>query len=82
MTNLLKIAKIKWQCRRGMLELDLLFHRFINNTQLVLDNEQIDALLDLLEAEDPLLYAWLIGNEPPLEKDKQIVKFIQLHTQA
>ena len=31
MDNVPSKSQIRWQCRRGMLELDFLFERFVNN---------------------------------------------------
>ncbi len=75
-----KKAKITWHCRRGMLELDLILQRFLTEHLDSLSANQIDGFEQLLTAQDPDLYAWLMGYEVPVEKELQdIVRFIQLN---
>ncbi len=78
-----KKAKLTWHCRRGMLELDLIFQRFLADHVDLLDDAQIDSFERLLTAQDPDLYAWLMGYETPVDKElREIVAFIQLHDNA
>ena len=71
-------AQMQWQCRRGMLELDFFFERFMN--------EQFDQLPDadktlfskVLTYEDPILFQWLIGAQEPDDLEiKRIIKMIR-----
>ena len=80
MISLARKAKINWQCRRGMLELDIIFQRFIKQSIDQLNEQQIVAVEALLNCPDPDLYAWLMGYEEPTEKEfLEIVSFIRLH---
>ncbi len=75
-----KKAKLIWQCRRGMLELDLIFQRFIEQHMDTLTDSQIESFERLLMAQDPDLYAWVMGYETPVDKElREIVAFIQLN---
>lgn len=75
-----KKAKLIWQCRRGMLELDLIFQRFIEQHMDTLTDSQIQSFERLLMAQDPDLYAWVMGYETPVDKElREIVAFIQLN---
>ena len=75
-----KKAKLIWQCRRGMLELDLIFQRFLAQQVDTLTDSQIDSFERLLMAQDPDLYAWVMGYETPVDKElREIVAFIQLN---
>lgn len=59
------IARLRYRCRRGMLELDALLARFIGSTGfLQLNDGQRTTFAQLLEEPDPQLYRWLIGSEP------------------
>ncbi len=60
-----KMAKIKWACRRGMLELDFILIEFLESKLLTLSEEEQDALLLFLENSDPDLYSWLMGYKEP-----------------
>jgi len=80
MTTSSKKAKIKWQCRRGMLELDLILNRFYKNSIDNLTENEISSFENLLGQQDPDLYAWLMGYETPTEKElEEIVTYIRLH---
>jgi antitoxin CptB len=71
-------AKITWHCRRGMLELDLIFERFLKQSLDALTEEQCNAFEALLHQPDPDLYAWLMGYEKPTSKELiDIVAFIR-----
>ncbi|MCL1123111.1 FAD assembly factor SdhE [Shewanella surugensis] len=59
----MKIARVRWACRRGMLELDVLFQPFVDKHYEQLSNEDKAILVRLLECEDPDLFAWFMGHE-------------------
>lgn len=61
-------AKIKWNCRRGMLELDLLLERFIQLHFDELSEDHLIALEALLKLQDPDLYQCLIIDECQLDE--------------
>ena len=52
------------QCRRGMLELDFILHRFLNTQYEQLSPEQQAQFSRLLEEEDPTLFDWLVVGVP------------------
>ncbi len=61
--------RLQWQCRRGMLELDCLFRRFLDEHY---DSQPADiqqAFRQLLREADPHLFRWLI-NEPEEAPEK------------
>ncbi len=75
-----KKAKLTWHCRRGMLELDLIFQRFLKHPIDKLTAPQLEAFERLLTAQDPDLYAWLMGYEEAADKElRDIVAFIRSH---
>ena len=74
-----KQAEIIWRCRRGMLELDLLLHQFIQKQLPMLTAQQLQAFENLLSWEDPLLYEVLINHaDAPQKELNEIVQLIQL----
>lgn len=74
-------AKFIWNCRRGMLELDVLLNRFITQHIDNLSAEEFSLLEPLLRASDPDLFAWLMDIELPQDKELlEGVRLIQLHT--
>lgn len=71
------LAKIRWQCRRGMLELDILLERFLNKHFENLTESEKKLFIQLLEQPDPTLYAWLMGYETPDLIYQDIIKKIK-----
>jgi len=55
--------KLKWACRRGMLELDVLFEPFVDEAYDALTDAQKYVFQRLLACEDPELFAWFMGHE-------------------
>jgi antitoxin CptB len=53
---------IRWQCRRGMLELDILLNEFIDHNLADLSEQQKSALRQLLSYPDQVLLDLLLGN--------------------
>ena len=58
-----RIGRLKWHCRRALLELDLVFQRFWERHGDDLDAQGEAALARLLELEDHDLWALLSGKE-------------------
>lgn len=56
-------AKLKWACRRGMLELDVLFIPFVDEAYDDLSLDQQITFERLLTCQDPELFAWFMGHE-------------------
>lgn len=68
---------IRWQCRRGMLELDLLLLDFFDHSYHLLSAEEQKDFIALLAFSDQQLYGWLIGRDEPLSTLSTIVKKIR-----
>ena len=58
-----RINRLKWHCRRALLELDLVFDRFWERHEGDLDLRGEAALESLLELEDHDLWALVSGRE-------------------
>lgn len=54
--------RLRWHCRRALLELDLIFTRFWERRGALLDVETEDALRTLLAMEDHDLWALISGK--------------------
>lgn len=69
MSEAMKISRVRWACRRGMLELDVLFQPFVeaHYEQMTLEDKNI--FVRLLEGEDPVLFAWFMGHEKCLDPE-------------
>lgn len=70
-------ARLRWACRRGMLELDVLLLPFM-------DDKAYDALPEaqklifqrLLTCDDPDLFAWFMGHQEC--KDPELKQMIEI----
>jgi len=57
--------RLAWRCRRGLRELELLLEAFLADGYERLDVVGRRAFEQLLEAPDPDLLAWLLGEARP-----------------
>ena len=64
-----EVLRLRWQCRRGMLELDLLLNRFLDTAFAELDAAQRVTFNRLLAYQDQILYDWLMGHAVPADAD-------------
>ena len=60
-----ELGKLRWHCRRGMKELDILLARYVDERFCGASNPEQAAFRRLLETQDTLLYAYCLGQEPP-----------------
>jgi len=77
-TNVVKVnkARLKWACRRGMLELDVLFIPFVDEAYDNLSAKQQFTFERLLTGQDPELFAWFMGHETC--EDTELNAMVQL----
>jgi antitoxin CptB len=54
--------RLKWKCRRGLLELDLVLERFLESEGRMLSEDDIAMLGELLEQPDNDLWDLVIGR--------------------
>ena len=62
-----EIGKLRWRCRRGMKELDVLLTRYVEEDYLGAPPEQQAAFRVLLDSQDPLLNDYFLGRELPTD---------------
>ncbi|MCW3173377.1 FAD assembly factor SdhE [Shewanella subflava] len=74
--ELMNIARVRWACRRGMLELDVLFQPFVEAHYQQLPDHEKQTFIRLLECEDPELFAWFMGHEqcPDVDLAAMVIK--------
>lgn len=61
-------AHLRWRCRRGLLELDLLLGAFLNHGYGTLDAAEAAVFENLLALPDPQLLRYLLGLEFPADQ--------------
>jgi antitoxin CptB len=62
-------ARLLWQCRRGMLELDAMLQAFMDKAYDDLNESQQHAFEVLLQTPDQLLLEYLMGRTIPIDKE-------------
>ncbi len=66
--------RLRWRCRRGMLELDALLHAFVAHGYGDLGPSERQAFSRLLGREDMELNEWLAGREEPPTELRSVVE--------
>ncbi len=69
-----RLKKLRWQSRRGMKELDVLFEAFLENQARQLSEGTWPELEELLTLEDDVLFDWISGRDLP--SDPAVLKLI------
>ncbi|MFT6208246.1 MAG: antitoxin CptB [Colwellia sp.] len=67
--------RLRWACRRGMLELDILFMPFVDEAYDLLSEKDKQTFERLLEEQDPELFAWFMGHK--VCEDKELNAMVQ-----
>ena len=60
-----ELSRLRWRCRRGLLENDLLIERFFTLHEATLTGTQAQALAALMELGDNELLDLLLGRTEP-----------------
>ena len=60
---------LKWQCRRGMRELDVLLTAYFEKVYPASDEPQKSAFRRVLELPDPELMRYLLSGENPADPE-------------
>ncbi len=67
MTRDATLARLRWQCRRGMAELDALLLNFVDGHYPELDAARLRDFERLLKTPDPMLLEYLMGRMVPAD---------------
>lgn len=70
-----RLARLKWACRRGMVELDVLLLPFVEQAFDSLTFNEQEIFERLLTCDDPDLFAWFMGHQKCADPD--FAKMIQ-----
>lgn len=74
--------RLRWACRRGMLELDVLLGKFLEEAYIDLPPQDQALFVKLLECNDQELFDWLTGKKPATAPDlAMMVEKVRYHAQ-
>ncbi len=65
-----EISRLRWRCRRGMRELDVLLQRYLDQRYASAAEEEQQAFEALLELPDPELFAYVVKREQPSDPQR------------
>ena len=63
LTQVAVVMRARWRCRRGMLELDIVLQRFIDNDYKKLSTQQLQQFERLLDLPDQDLWSLITGRQ-------------------
>lgn len=59
------IGRLRWLCRRGMKEFDILFESYLDQHYQTADQLTQQAFIDLLNTPDPVIMDYITGKAIP-----------------
>ena len=68
-----ELERVRWRCRRGLLELDIVLGRFIEQRYPVLDTGQRTVFDELLDLPDTELWDLVTGKKEPTPAQQNVV---------
>lgn len=72
------MPRLRWRCRRGMIELDHLLTRYLERRWSAADDAERSVFLQLLDCEDDNLWRWFAGlSQPPNEELHELIERIR-----
>jgi antitoxin CptB len=71
-----ELGKLRWRCRRGMKELDVLLARYVNERFCSASRLEQAAFEELLETQDTVLYGYCLGAEKPPAQFAALIELI------
>ncbi len=66
-----ELDRIRWRCRRGLLELDIVLGRFVDQHYLGLDEAQQAAFDVLLDMPDTVLWDMIAGRKEVAQSEQR-----------
>ena len=73
-----QIDRLRWQCRRGLLELDCIFEDYLEQRYPTASEDEQRMFRNILDQQDPDLQAWiLLDGEPPTAELKRMVGILR-----
>lgn len=75
-----ELRRLRWQCRRGMLENDVILTRFLDQHAGTLERETLGQLNELLELGDNYLWDLICGRDDC--PDARLIPTLQLLREA
>jgi antitoxin CptB len=73
-------GRLRWQCRRGMKELDTVLLQFLEHDYEQAEQRFRDAFCRILEMPDPQIFDYLLGRQTPETSDlRHVIDSLSRH---
>ena len=64
-------SKLRWRCRRGTKELDIVMNRYLQERYETASAEEQASFNALLDIEDPIIFDWLMDKTQAEDENLQ-----------
>ena len=64
-----EMSRLRWQCRRGMLELDALLGEFVDHHYQDMNTSDQEVFRGILKLPDQILFDFFFGDGKSVDKD-------------
>lgn len=71
------LERVRWRCRRGLLELDIVLARFVEQRYAGLDEAQRRAFDELLDLPDTELWDQVCGDMPVPAHQRDVLMWLR-----
>jgi antitoxin CptB len=73
-----ELSRLRWRCRRGTREMDILFERFLLYAYPQLTSDEQAVFERFLDEPDPEILDWITGKtEPGIPEYREIIRKMQ-----
>jgi len=69
-------GRLRWRCRRGIKELDVLLERYIDQRFRAASADEQAAFRQLLATQDTIIYAYCLGQQRPPDRFLHLIERI------
>ncbi len=70
------MGRLRWRCRRGMRELDVLLTRYVDVCFAAATQPEQQAFEALLDVQDPVIYAYCMGQTPVPARFQSLIRLM------
>ena len=67
------MSRLRWRCRRGTKELDIVMNRYLNERYETASAEEQESFNALLDIEDPIIFDWLMDKTQAEDENLKVL---------
>jgi antitoxin CptB len=78
-----ELSRLRWRCRRGIKEMDIVLQRFLEQTYPTLTTRQQQNFDHILDESDLDIMDWILGRSIPENRDyEDLISLFRQHKPA